>query len=131
MSEALGIKALLNFVGFTVAIRCHCDSSAARALARRLWRGRIKHLATNTMWTQTLHNAKLIEIVAVPGEENRADLGTKAMSRMRVEMFREACGIVPMPTLNARAVEANILEGGCATERGALKQPLRALLRLL
>ena len=53
LSEAMGIKALLNFVGITVAIRWHCDSSAARALARRLGTGRAKHLATKTLWIQT------------------------------------------------------------------------------
>ena len=68
LSEALGIKSLLSFTGYTVAIRWRCDSSAARALARRLDTGRIKHLATRTLWIQTLQKAKLIEIIAVPGE---------------------------------------------------------------
>ena len=122
---------MLSFPGYTVAIRWHCDSSAARALARRLGTGRNKHLATKTLWIQTLQKANLIDIIAVPGEENRADLGTNALSKLRLEVLSQACGIVPMPTVNARAVEARILEGGCASERGALREALRALIRLL
>eukprot|EP00959_Pyramimonas_sp_CCMP1952_P043590 911289-Pyramimonas_sp.AAC.1 len=52
LSEGLGLMAFFKFMGHSVRASWRCDSSSARALARRQGTGRIKHLAAKTLWIQ-------------------------------------------------------------------------------
>ena len=98
LSEGLGLKALFTFMGYAVRLKWRCDSSSARALARRQGTGRIKHLATMTLWIQQLVAKKVVEIEPTKGEDNYADLGTKQLPRGRFEWLRGCCGLTAMPT---------------------------------
>eukprot|EP00959_Pyramimonas_sp_CCMP1952_P109262 2285411-Pyramimonas_sp.AAC.1 len=86
LSEGLGLKALFMSMGYSARMSRRCDSSSARALARRQGTGRIKHLATKTLWIQQLAAKKIIIIIIEPaaGDDNLADLGAKALPRTRL-----------------------------------------------
>ncbi|CAK0791847.1 unnamed protein product [Prorocentrum cordatum] len=95
LSEGLGLKALFTLMGYSVRLSWRCDSSSARQGT-----GRIKHLATKTLWIQQLVAKKIIIIIdPVAGDDNLADLGTKVLPRARLEWLRESCGLkeVPVP----------------------------------
>ena len=93
-------------MGYCVRLSWRCDSSSARALARRLGTGRIKHLATKTLWIQQLVARKIIVIDPVGGEVNLADLGTKLLPKSRLEWLREQCGLVEVPKKEGARVAA-------------------------
>ena len=97
LSEALGLRAVFEFMGYEVKMRWHCDNSAARQIARREGCGRIKHLAVKTLWIQSLVKLGEVLPVVVTSADNRADLGTKSHPQHTLERLRLLCSIIPMP----------------------------------
>ena len=61
------------------------DASAGRGIAMRRGAGRIRHIATPTLWLQKHIQDGRISILKVPGAENCADLGTKHLDSRKIE----------------------------------------------
>ena len=55
------------------------DATAVRAIAMRRGAGRIRHIATPTLWLQRLVINGDIKMTRVGGNDNCADLGTKLL----------------------------------------------------
>ena len=88
ISEAFGAKSIFEFLGYHVVMRWRCDNQSARQLARQEGTGRNRHLAAKILWIQDLVKRKELLIEAVPGADNKSDLGTKILPRTRLEWLR-------------------------------------------
>ena len=63
---------------------CRSDSSAARALAGRIGVGRTRHIAAGLLWLQQRVNSKEVRITGIPTAVNPSDIGTKILSKARM-----------------------------------------------
>ena len=63
---------------------CRSDSSAARGLAGRIGVGRTRHIAAGLLWLQQRVSAKEIRVTGIPTAVNSSDLGTKILSKARM-----------------------------------------------
>ena len=85
---------LLQTVGFIIVPELQLDSSAARGVLWRTGVGRIRHLEVKTLWVQDLVAAGRLQVKAVPGTENVADIGTKVLTAERIEFLKKKVGII-------------------------------------
>ena len=76
-AAGLGHQAIMSDYGVNLPVRCWTDSSAAIGISKRSGLGKIRHLATHTLWLQEKVRTKAIEVRKVRGDENPADLFTK------------------------------------------------------
>ena len=84
--QGLGYKALLQDLGVGARLRVWTDSSAAIGICNRQGLGKLRHLATHTLWIQQAVRNGRVDLRKVLGEENPADLLTKhSLSRQRLE----------------------------------------------
>jgi hypothetical protein len=104
-SEAIFIKHVLTFMNVHVQIRVQCDSTAAKSIAQRIGVGRIRHLEVKTLWVQEKVKAKELVVVKVPGEENVADIGTKAVPGPRFLKLRDMLGLRAVGAKTANVIE--------------------------
>ena len=72
------MRCLLDFLGHVGGINLYVDSTAAKGIGHRQGVGRLRHVATKTLWLQSLIQKKVVSMRKVGGEENPADNGTKA-----------------------------------------------------
>ena len=93
ISEALGLRAVLQHLGYEVRVVWYCDVSAARVLSRRQGVGGVKRLAMKTLWIQHLATTSVIVPRCVPTLENKADLRTKANSAGELAWLKKLVGI--------------------------------------
>ena len=80
-SALLGFKSLSEGFGHRGRLcRLFVDATAAKGIASRRGAGKIKHIATETLWLQRAVTEKRIEIHKVAGEINPPDMGTKHLA---------------------------------------------------
>ena len=85
-SNALGLKGMLADVSVDVQITVCTDSSAAKGIASRRGLGKVRHMEAQTMWIQQRIRNNDLDLYKVPGENNPADILTKAdIPRERME----------------------------------------------
>ena len=84
-SEALGAQTLLADLGVAVGITVHIDSSAALSLAHREGLGRAKHISIQDLWIQQTVRDKRLTLAKISSTLNVADLGTKGLSKDRID----------------------------------------------
>ena len=90
---ALGQQSLMNDLGLKVPVRVWTDSSAAIGIYSRQGLGKLRHIATHTLWIQQAVRSGAIELRKVSGEVNPADLFTKHLtSRERVTTLTQLFG---------------------------------------
>ena len=80
VSAGLGMKSLINDLGFKVKVKVHSDACAAIGMARRRGLGRVRHLDVEDLWVQAKVRDGHIDLVKVKGSENPADILTKYVS---------------------------------------------------
>ena len=106
--EALGLQSTLIDLGLEPHVRVHTDSSAARAMTHRLGPGsHVKHIETRRFFIQQLVTTRRIEVAKCLGEENMADLLTKAVSARVLGKLLPMCGLVAPPLKEIRALQAS------------------------
>ena len=78
-SAGLGMIHLLKDMGvdMTEPLDLRLDASAGIGVAQRRGAGRIRHIATPTLWLQKAVSEGKVKVGKVAGTENPADLGTK------------------------------------------------------
>ena len=82
---ALGQQSLFRDLGCELPVRVWTDSSAAIGICSRQGLGKLRHIATHTLWIQEKVREGAIELRKVKGDVNPADLFTKhLLSRERV-----------------------------------------------
>ena len=75
-------------------------------IASRRGAGRIRHIATPTLWLQRAVSDGKILISKVPGDQNPADLGTKHLDRKTIERVWTQCGFVAIKGRSNIALKA-------------------------
>ena len=76
-AAGLGHQAIMSDYGVDMPVRLWTDSIAAIGISKRSDLGKIRHLATRTLWLQEKVRTKAVEVRKVNGEENPADRFTK------------------------------------------------------
>ena len=71
----------------------YLDSSAARGVLSRRGVGRLRHLSCRVLWLQNLVGDKLLQVKAVLGTINPADVSTKRLSIARLESLMYLFGL--------------------------------------
>ena len=69
------------------------DATASRAIAMRRCAGRIRHIATSTLWLQRLVINGDIKMTRVGGSDNFADMGTKHLDYQTTNRHLKFCGM--------------------------------------
>ena len=69
------------------------DATAGRPIAMRRGAGRIRHIATPTLWLQRLVINGDIKMTRVGGNDNCADLGTKHLDYQTMNKHLKFCGM--------------------------------------
>ena len=111
--EGLGIKSLLEDLGFHVQVEVIQDSTAAKGTASRAGIGRIKHLDVGWCWIQqTVESGKII-LIKINGKCNPADFLTKPKSAKEMARLSEALNY-DMPSRREMRVEDEVSIGEVA-----------------
>ena len=111
--EGLGIKSLLEDLGFHVQVEVIQDSTAAKGTASRAGIGRIKHLGVGWCWIQqTVESGKII-LIKINGKCNPADFLTKPKSAKEMARLSEALNY-DMPSRREMRVEDEVSIGEVA-----------------
>jgi hypothetical protein len=76
-SQGLGYQALMRDFSLEFPLELHCDSAAARGVAKRRGLGKLRHIDLQTLWIQEKLAHGAFRLYAVRGTENPADLLTK------------------------------------------------------
>ena len=95
-SAGLGVEALLRDAGAPSSepLQITVDATAGIGIASRKGAGRIRHIATPTLWLQRLVNDGTVQLTKVPGTLNPADLGTKPLDGSAIRRVLSRCGFV-------------------------------------
>ena len=93
-STGLGMTHLLKDMGVELnePLDLKLDASAGIGIAQRRGAGRIRHIATPTLWLQKAVYDGKVKVGKLPGKENPADLGTKYLGRSDIEKIWKQCG---------------------------------------
>ena len=86
------------------------DATAGIGVAMRRGAGRIRHIATPTLWLQKLIQDQVIKISKVPGALNRADLGTKHLDHSTIVKHMTGCRMRFVSGTSSMALKAQIAE---------------------
>ena len=79
-SEALGMRSIMNDLGWDCKFRLLVDSSAAKSIASRTGLGKLRHLEIKLLWLQECVRRGKVVVSKVRGEVNPADVLTKPQS---------------------------------------------------
>ena len=92
-SEGLGAVSLLRDLGWDRGLTLHMDSSSALSLVSRTGLSKVKHIEIQHLWIQEAVRNKRITAAKVAGDQNTADLMTKALSAERIHFLMHEMGI--------------------------------------
>ena len=76
-AEGLGIKAIMDDMGYEATVRVWVDSSCAKSIASRVGLGKIRHMEVKFLWIQDAVKDKKIQVRKIRGDGNPADNLTK------------------------------------------------------
>ena len=109
-SVGLGTVALLRDMGhaLTEPVSLQMDATAGIGIASRRGAGRIRHIATPTLWLQCAVQDGRIKLAKIPGKENPADLGTKHVEREVIDRTLKQCGFMRLEGQSAKALKAAV-----------------------
>ena len=109
-SVLLGMKAMMSDLGVDLRtpIKLHVDSTACLGAAGRRGAGRIRHIATSTLWVQNAVGEGRIVLAKVAGTENPADLGTKVLSGTVLTRLLKRCGLVHLEGQSELTLHAEV-----------------------
>ena len=107
-STGLGMISLLRDMGIDVKqpLDERLDASAGIGIAQRRGAGRIRHIATPTLWLQKAVAEGKVKVNKVAGPENPADLGTKYLSGKDIHKIWKQCGFVSLSGQSDIALKA-------------------------
>ena len=92
--DGLLLRICLEFcMGEKIRLKIILDNSAAKQVLQRSGVGRIRHLSCRVLWIQQLVKSKQLETSTIPTKENYADLGTKKLSRDRMQYLMNGVGV--------------------------------------
>ena len=94
-SVSLGMQAMMKDLGVNMdkPIKLYVDSTACMGAAGRRGAGRIRHIATSTLWLQGAVAERRITLSKVAGTANPADIGTKVLGGTVLTTLLQRCGL--------------------------------------
>ena len=81
----IGMRSLMRDLQLDKTIRIKTDASAAKGIANRTGLGKMRHLEVTQLWLQDKVRNGDIAVQKVDGKINRADAGTKHVTREELE----------------------------------------------
>ncbi len=87
------------------------DSKAAIDHSKRLGQGRLKHVALKANFIQELIHSKRVSLLKIPGEDNPADILTKAVT---ISVLRK---LMCSPLISLGVVESDLISSRDHVER--------------
>ena len=132
-TEGLAYRRLLEWLGFKVIWKLGTDSSAARGFAFKEGVGRMRHIDLKILWLQRATATEGLNIYKVPGELNRANLGTKRLAQRQLEQEARMNGILDISEVGRQSVpEVHAVERvGMRPDLATLEELSMALLTYL
>ena len=92
--DAILIRTILRWeLQVRILMYLYLDSSAARGVLSRRGVGRLRHLSCRVLWLQNLVVEKMLQVKAVLGTINRADVSIKRLSIARLESLMFLFGL--------------------------------------
>eukprot|EP00435_Cladocopium_sp_Y103_P051887 s469_g16.t1 len=92
--DGLLLRVCVEFcTGEKVNLKITLDNTAAKQVMQRSGVGRIRHLSCRVLWVQQLVKNKELYTSSIPTKENFADLGTKKLSRDRMQYLMHGVGV--------------------------------------
>ena len=82
--------------GTTIEVRLAMDNSAGRSFFGRIGVGRIRHISLRVLWVQAKVKEGFMQVGKVSTKDNVSDLGTKRLSRDRMEYLMFLCKVYNM-----------------------------------
>ena len=84
-AEAIGVTQMAEGLGDSVTAEVFVDSSAALSVAQRRGTGKMRHVRIGQLWIQEAAENEDLTFRKIKGEENPADLGTKHLTRKKID----------------------------------------------
>ena len=92
-ANGLGYLSLLADFGIRVPLRIWTDSTASKGICSRQGLGKVRHLEVQALWVQQRVRNGDLSLYKVAGEDNPADLFTKAgLTQQRIQSLLTALG---------------------------------------
>ena len=92
--DALLLKTLICFcIGKNITCVHYLDPSAPRGILQRQGVGRVRHMSCRVLWMQNLMRNDDRKVSAVPGAQNVSDIGTKRLSKHRLDELMGYCNM--------------------------------------
>ena len=92
-AESLGIVSLFRDVGRLLFAGVFTDASATLSMIKRRGLGKTRHVDTNYLWIQDVHDRREVSFDKVKGEENPSDLLTKHLTWDLMTKHVQAMGL--------------------------------------
>ena len=84
-AETIGMIQMAEGLGDAATAEVFVDSSAALSVAQRKGTGKMRHVKIGQLWIQEAAENEELIFRKVKGEENPADLGTKHLTRKKID----------------------------------------------
>ena len=84
-AETIGMMQMAEGLGDVASAEVYVDSSAALSVAQRKGTGKMRHVRIGQLWIQEAAENDELIFRKVKGEENPADLGTKHLTRKKID----------------------------------------------
>jgi hypothetical protein len=94
----LGTQSYLMDWDIKIGLEVYSDSSSARSFAKRQGLGKMRHIMTRYLWMQERVRLGHLQVICIKGDENPADLFTKALSRADIMRHCNALGCSAVQT---------------------------------
>ena len=102
-TEVLGILQMAEGLGRIMTAEVLVDSSAALGIVHRKGCGKLRHIRVGQLWVQEVAENDELKFHKVKGEQNPADLNTKHLTRIRLDIL---LGLINLHDRERRAEES-------------------------
>ena len=120
VAAGLGAVAMLRDLGVKLTgdatVEVKVDATAGRGVAMRRGAGRIRHIATPTLWVQKMVQDGKVKVSKIPGNTNPADLGSKHLDAASIQKHLARCKFAFRAGRSDIALRAEIQDEQLRTE---------------
>ena len=83
-AEALGMKSIMQDLGYSLTVALSSDATAAIGMTKRVGLGAVRHLSTADLWIQQMVRHHRLKLEKWAGPQNPSDLMTKHLDRTTI-----------------------------------------------
>ena len=116
-AEGLGLRSLMQDLGWDVPVKIWTDSSTAQSVASRRGLGKLRHVELRFLWVQEMVKKGRLILGKVWGPNNVADHLTKGkMAWEYAHLLREVGGDLRGRVMRSKWMEGGVADGGSARD---------------